>query len=620
MSSLAPTPSASAAVPRPLGACRRRGLATSGRPGCEVSGEKERHLVGTRRRGSRCRSACESRDDGNEASTAGEANARRIAIVGAGFAGIATAYHVFRQVADAHAEATADGNDRMVAPVRVTLIDEKRVAGGASGVAAGLLHPYTPRGKIIWRGTEGVTATLELVEAAENAERAMEATAMEATAERDEVNGEEKKKTRPTVSPRENRGRAIARRAGVCRPARSLKQARDLAKHAPASFEAGGRGVTVSAEELMRLIPGMDVPPEVLEATKKRPSRRSLEDDDNDDDDASLLARPLTRADRKAASAKRLREKNAPVTSALHIPEGLVLDTTRYLASLWDAARLLASSGETPEGCSATMEIRTVASIAGDSALNEPGAYDAVVIACGAAAGSVQELQGDVLPTQLQGGHVVELVPVFSDGNENGGCWPDDAPGVLGSPYIAPLGPERLLVGTTKEYGASVADARRAGEVPLGNIEDDEKEDAPRAPTPKPTDRVTNSRLEIASRASAAARELVASASAAYPPLALENGAWRVDVVRYGVRANPPRSNLGSLPLVGRISAASDDAVDAKTSEKKNWWYVGGLGARGLVYHGMLGAIVAAAALSGDDARVPPELRFDPGARRTVDE
>ena len=125
-------------------------------------------------------------------------------------------------------------------------IDEKRAR--RASVAAGLLHPYTPRGKIIWRGTEGVAATLELVEAAENAERAMEATAMEATAERDEVYGDEKKKTRPTVSPRENRGRAIARRAGVCRPARSLKQARDLAKHAPVSFEAGGRGVAVSAE------------------------------------------------------------------------------------------------------------------------------------------------------------------------------------------------------------------------------------------------------------------------------------------------------------------------------------------------------------------------------------
>ena len=86
-------------------------------------------------------------------SSADDANARRIAIVGAGFAGVATAYHVFRQVADAHAEATADG--KTVAPVRVTLIDEKGVAGGASGVAAGLLHPYTPRGKIIWRGHPG---------------------------------------------------------------------------------------------------------------------------------------------------------------------------------------------------------------------------------------------------------------------------------------------------------------------------------------------------------------------------------------------------------------------------------------------------------------------------------
>jgi len=509
-------------------------------------------------------------------SSADDANARRIAIVGAGFAGVATAYHVFRQVADAHAEATADG--KTVAPVRVTLIDEKGVAGGASGVAAGLLHPYTPRGKIIWRGTEGVAATLELVEAAENAERVMEAAA------RLERGGDDV--LRPTVSPR--RGRAIARRAGVCRPARSLKQARDLAKHAPASFAAGGRGVAVSAEELRRLIPGVDVPPEVVEAT-----RRFLRGDADDGDDASR-ARPLTRADERAASKKRREERNAPVTSALHVPEGLVLDTTRYLASLWDAARLLASSGETPAGCSATMEIRSVASIEGDEELNAPNAYDAVVIACGAAAGSVRELEGDLLPTQLQGGHVVELVPVST---ENG--WPDGAPGVLGSPYIAPLAPERVLVGTTKEYGASVADARRAGEVPLADAG------------------------SAAAVASAAARELVASAAATYPPLGRAE-AWRVDAARYGVRANPPRSSLGSLPLVGRVEPRGPETQSEignrkhrkpETSqverEKKNWWYVGGLGARGLVYHGVLGAIVADAALTGDDARVPPELRFD---------
>ena len=187
--------------------------------------------------------------------------------------------------------------------------------------------------------------------------------------------------------------------------------------------------MAVSAEELRRLIPGVDVPPEVVEATRR--FLRGDGDDGDDGDDASR-ARPLTRADERAASKKRREERNAPVTSALHVPEGLVLDTTRYLASLWDAARLLASSGETPAGCSATMEIRSVASIEGDEELNAPNAYDAVVIACGAAAGSVRELEGDLLPTQLQGGHVVELVPDIA---ENG--WPDGAPGVLGSPYIA---------------------------------------------------------------------------------------------------------------------------------------------------------------------------------------
>ena len=104
-------------------------------------------------------------------------------------------------------------------------------------------------------------------------------------------------------------------------------------------------------------------------------------------------------------------------------------------------------------------------------------------------------------------------------------------------------------------------------------------------------------------------------------------------MARYGVRANPPRSQLGSLPLVGRVSSASDGdaeveveprgetgAFERKSARRRNWWYVGGLGARGLVYHGMLGAIVAEAALTGDDACVPPELRFDPRAKDEGDE
>ena len=113
-----------------------------------------------------------------------------------------------------------------------TLYDEKGIAGGASGVAAGLLHPYTPRGKIIWRGTEGVAATIRLVNAAEAAEIALDS-------------GEQAPlpwaaKLRPEVLVKENRWRG---RKGAVRLARTLKQARDLGAFGPVSAEMGGQGV-----------------------------------------------------------------------------------------------------------------------------------------------------------------------------------------------------------------------------------------------------------------------------------------------------------------------------------------------------------------------------------------
>lgn len=71
----------------------------------------------------------------------------RCAVIGGGFAGLATAYHL-----------AAYGSD-------VTVFDPNEVgSGGASSVAAGLLHPLTPRGKIIWKGAEGLAAAKELIE------------------------------------------------------------------------------------------------------------------------------------------------------------------------------------------------------------------------------------------------------------------------------------------------------------------------------------------------------------------------------------------------------------------------------------------------------------------------
>ena len=45
------------------------------------------------------------------------------------------------------------------------------LGAGASGASAGLLHPYTPRGKLLWRGEECMEAALDLVAVAMAAAR-----------------------------------------------------------------------------------------------------------------------------------------------------------------------------------------------------------------------------------------------------------------------------------------------------------------------------------------------------------------------------------------------------------------------------------------------------------------
>lgn len=71
----------------------------------------------------------------------------KCAVVGGGFGGLATAYHL-----------AAFGSD-------VTVFDPNEVGtGGASSVAAGLLHPLTPRGKRIWKGEEGLSDARDLIE------------------------------------------------------------------------------------------------------------------------------------------------------------------------------------------------------------------------------------------------------------------------------------------------------------------------------------------------------------------------------------------------------------------------------------------------------------------------
>lgn len=82
-----------------------------------------------------------------------------VAIIGAGFCGLATAWHLLNL-------------QPPFSRLAVCLMDSKNIGQSTSGIAAGLLHPYAgARSKLNWRGLEGFQASQELLHVASSALR-----------------------------------------------------------------------------------------------------------------------------------------------------------------------------------------------------------------------------------------------------------------------------------------------------------------------------------------------------------------------------------------------------------------------------------------------------------------
>jgi len=92
--------------------------------------------------------------------------------------------------------------------------------------------------------------------------------------------------------------------------------------------------------------------------------------------------------------------------------------------------------------------------------------------------------------------------------------------------------------------------------------------------------------------------ELLPKASGVYPGITK----WDFVHARAGIRAMPPLTANGSLPLLGCL----DEMIGKKSNCK--FWLVGGLGARGLLYHGLVGKLTAKAAISCDETIIPSEF------------
>ncbi|RWW02806.1 hypothetical protein GW17_00034087 [Ensete ventricosum] len=98
--------------------------------------------------------------------------------------------------------------------------------------------------------------------------------------------------------------------------------------------------------------------------------------------------------------------------------------------------------------------------------------------------------------------------------------------------------------------------------------------------------------------ASSAMEELMPKASSVYPPI--RN--WAFVGAQAGLRAMPPLTPYGSLPLLGCV----DDIIGENV--KCRYWLVGGLGSRGLLYHGLVGKLTAQAVLSSNESVLPSEF------------
>lgn len=78
----------------------------------------------------------------------------KVIIVGAGFCGLAVAWHLLH-------------HERKPQNLEVQLYDSEEIGFSTSGISAGLLHPYVgAHAKLNWKGREGIQATKLLLEAA----------------------------------------------------------------------------------------------------------------------------------------------------------------------------------------------------------------------------------------------------------------------------------------------------------------------------------------------------------------------------------------------------------------------------------------------------------------------
>ena len=277
---------------------------------------------------------------------------------------------------------------------------------------------------------------------------------------------------------------------------------------------------------------------------------------------AGAVATPVSREEAaRLAPGLALPAAGAEGAPALQVSGGLVVDAAALVRGVWAATLATAAR----QGVTATLAPTAVASLTEVVGVAPRGA----VVAAGAAAGAITQTAHSLGCTLIQGATAC-LVPGVGT----------SAPPVclLGATYCAPA------PGGVGGEGAFRVGATRAA--------------CPDAATAFALAAAAGTGGDPSLR-EAAGTDLLARHEALWPAGSdSADAAWTLARLTVGARAQPPRSGAGRPPLAGCIDPAA------------NWWVVGGLGARGLLYAGWIAESVAAAMVAGggDDGCLDPEL------------
>ena len=492
-----------------------------------------------------------------------------VAIVGAGFAGLSCAYNVIRRCSRGEfISSTKSNNDG----VNVTVFAAERAGqGGASSIAAGLLHQRTPKGSKMPYGSVGYAKTLEMLEKCQKIEDMMVDPDLNVSGIDFRFSGE----------LRDVKRGKMFRKVGCLKPARTEKDAIGIRKNV-LNTDNNTNGEE-KEEDAIRFVEREEIEVDLLRLRNKG-------EGGDEDEDAN-------------------KENNINNACGFFVENGIVVDAQRYLEALKVLIEFEAAKNA-HANVSFAFKKRRVESL--EEIANE--SFDAIVLCCGgeilrdgflddSTKRELFEKVGGTLELQAGRALVLERENCFVREDEEEKKW--EMPGILGSHYLSPFQKTKAMFGPTKERGEKVkpGDAAKAGYYST---------EAAKTSFPNTPETIDFLLRELNEKVYPKATTIQTTTSKKKKNFFSIKD---IDTVAYGVRVNGTRTPAGRFPKIVQFDTPTTTTnksdqdhhprsrfLPKKTSTTvKKVLAVTAVGARGLLYHALLGEWVAAALVCNND-------------------